>query len=302
MCGDDEVLVRVHAASVHPDVWHVVTGRPYVLRLMGAGFLKPRTIVPGIDVAGRVEAVGKNVTAFYVGDEVFGETTRGIQWVNGGAFAEYVSVPSDNLAKKPARLTFEQAAAVPTSGFIALSNVPKQRVKSGQKVLINGAGGGVGVLAVQLAKAYGAEVTAVDSATKLEMLRSVGADHVIDYARDDFTRGRRALRSHRRYPREPLALQHSTRSHPDGQLHTHCSRPLRHGGAPLAGKHTALHQAAPALGVRPPTARRRPLAPKQERSDACVDGAHRSREADSRCRQQLSVERRPRRDPPHGAG
>jgi NADPH:quinone reductase-like Zn-dependent oxidoreductase len=185
---DDEVLVRVHAASVHPDVWHVVRGRPYALRLMGAGLLKPKNSVPGTDVAGHVESVGKDVTQFQPGDEVFGETSRQWQWHNGGAYAEYVSVPEDALALKPAGITFEQAAAVPTSGFIALSGLRNQgQVQPGQKVLINGAGGGVGALAVQLAKAYGADVTGVDSTRKLDMVQSLGADQVIDYTQEDFT-------------------------------------------------------------------------------------------------------------------
>ncbi|MEU0487097.1 NAD(P)-dependent alcohol dehydrogenase [Streptosporangium sp. NPDC006013] len=185
---EDEVLVRVRAASVHPDVWHVVSGRPYVLRLMGAGLLRPRNRVPGTDMAGSVESVGKNVTRFQPGDEVFGETIHGNQWRNGGAFAEYVSVSQDALASKPGNVTFEQAAAVPTSGLIALQNLPEGRLRPGQSVLINGAGGGVGSFAVQLAKAYGATVTGVDDKAKLDMVRSLGADRVIDHTREDFTR------------------------------------------------------------------------------------------------------------------
>jgi NADPH:quinone reductase-like Zn-dependent oxidoreductase len=187
---DDEVLVRVHAASVHPDVWHAVRGLPYVLRLMGAGVLKPKIRVPGTDVGGHVESVGKNVTRLQPGDEVFGETLRSHQWHNGGAYAEYVAAPEESLARKPANLTFEQAAAVSTSGIIALQGVRYQgQVRAGQKVLINGAGGGVGTFAVQLAKAYGADVTGVDSTRKLEMIQSIGADHVIDYTQEDFTKG-----------------------------------------------------------------------------------------------------------------
>jgi NADPH:quinone reductase-like Zn-dependent oxidoreductase len=185
---DDEVLVRVHAASVHPDVWHVVRGLPYVLRLMGAGLLRPKNSVPGTDVAGHVESVGKNVTQFQQGDEVFGETIKGYQWTNGGAYAEYVSVSERSLALKPANITFEGAAAVPTSGLIALQNLPNEgRLEPGQRVLVNGAGGGVGIIAVQIAKAYGAKVTGVDDTTKLEMVRSIGADQVIDYTKEDFT-------------------------------------------------------------------------------------------------------------------
>jgi NADPH:quinone reductase-like Zn-dependent oxidoreductase len=139
-------------------------------------------------VAGHVESVGKNVTQFRPGDEVFGESVRGHQWHNGGAYAEYVSVPEDALALKPDNITFEQAAAVPTSGLIALQNLPNEgRVQPGQSVLINGAGGGVGALAVQLAKAYGAHVTGVDNTKKLDMVRSLGADRVIDYTQEDFT-------------------------------------------------------------------------------------------------------------------
>jgi NADPH:quinone reductase-like Zn-dependent oxidoreductase len=186
--GDDEVLVRVHAASVHPDVWHVVRGLPYVLRLMGAGLLKPKKRVPGTDLAGHVESVGKNVTQFQQGDEVFGETIKGYQWTNGGAYAEYASVPEGALAPKPANVVFEQAAAVPTSGLIALQNLrDEERPQPGQSVLVNGAGGGVGALAVQIAKAYGANVTGVDDTKKLEMVRSLGADRIIDYTREDFT-------------------------------------------------------------------------------------------------------------------
>ena len=186
--ADDEVLVRVHAASVHPDVWHTVRGRPHVLRLMGNGVRRPRHRVPGIDMAGRVESVGRAVTRFQAGDEVFGETVRGIQWRNGGAFAEYVSVPEDVLARKPARLSFEQAAAVPTAGLILLANLRGDaRLLPGQNVLVNGAGGGVGTVAVQLAKAHRARVTGVDAADKLELVRSLGADRVLD-AREDFTR------------------------------------------------------------------------------------------------------------------
>jgi NADPH:quinone reductase-like Zn-dependent oxidoreductase len=185
---DDEVLVRVHAASVHPDVWHVVRGLPYVLRLMGSGLLGPKERIPGTDLAGLVESVGGDVTRFRPGDEVFGESVRGYQWRNGGAYAEYASVPEDALAPKPANVTFEQAASVPTSGLIVLQNLPDEGLpKPGQSVLINGAGGGVGSLAVQIAKAYGATVTGVDSAGKLELVRSLGADRVIDYTKEDFT-------------------------------------------------------------------------------------------------------------------
>ncbi len=185
----DEVLVRVRATSVHPDVWHVVTGRPYVLRLMGPGLRKPANRIPGTDLAGRVEEVGKDVTRFQPGDEVFGESHMGLQWRNGGTYAEYVSVPEDVLALKPPNVTFEEAAAVPTSGIIALHNLQNgRRLHAGRRVLINGAGGGVGSIAVQLARAWGARVTGVEHTEKLDLVRSLGADHVIDYTREDFTR------------------------------------------------------------------------------------------------------------------
>jgi len=180
--------VRVRAASIHPDVWHVVVGRPYVLRLMGAGFFKPKNPIPGTDMAGTVESVGKSVTRFRPGDPVFGETIAAHQWVHGRAFAEYVSVHQDLLALKPDNVTFEQAASVPTSGLIALQNLRDlSRWPPGQEVLINGAGGGVGALALQMMKAHGARATAVDSTGKLGMLRALGADEVVDYTREDFT-------------------------------------------------------------------------------------------------------------------
>ena len=186
--ADDEVLIRVRAASVHPDVWHVVTGRPAVLRLMGSGVRRPKDRVPGTDAAGVVETVGAAVTRFRPGDEVFAETLRGIQWRNGGAFAEYATAPEYAVALKPSGVSFEEAAAVPTAGLIALHNLPQRRVSPGDRVLVNGAAGGVGAIAVQLAKAYGAHVTGVDHPRKLALVRSLGADQVIDYTREDYTR------------------------------------------------------------------------------------------------------------------
>ena len=185
-----EVLVRVRAASVHPDVWHVVTGRPYALRVLSAGALRPKTKIPGTDVAGYVASVGGGVTRFVSGDEVFGETVAGNSWRHGGAYAEYASVPESCLWRKPVDLTFEQAASVPTSGLIALrSLLALGKLRAGSRILINGAGGNVGSLAVQIAKAHEAVVTGVDSARKLTLMRSVGADHVIDYAETDITQG-----------------------------------------------------------------------------------------------------------------
>jgi NADPH:quinone reductase-like Zn-dependent oxidoreductase len=187
--ADDEVLIKVRAASVHPDVWHVVAGRPVVLRLMGSGVRRPHQRVPGTDAAGVVESVGRAVTRFKAGDEVFGETVRGVQWRNGGAFAEYVTAPEAGVTLKPPGVSFEEAAAVPTAGLIALNNLPQRRVPPGSRVLVNGAAGGVGAIAVQLAKAYGAEVTGVDHGSRLAFVRSLGADRVIDYTSQDFTRG-----------------------------------------------------------------------------------------------------------------
>jgi NADPH:quinone reductase-like Zn-dependent oxidoreductase len=183
------MLVRVHAASVHADVWHVMRGVPYVLRVMGAGLRAPKNLVPGTDLAGVVESIGINVTRFRPGDEVFGQSLVANLWRHGGAFAEYAAVPEARFELKPAGLTFEQAAAVPTSGSLAVQGVRDEgRVRVGQRVLINGAGGAVGTFAVQLAKASGADVTGVDAAAKLEMIRSIGADRVLDHIQEDFTR------------------------------------------------------------------------------------------------------------------
>jgi NADPH:quinone reductase-like Zn-dependent oxidoreductase len=180
--ADDEVLVRVHAAGVDRGVWHVMTGLPYPIRLAGYGLRAPKNPVPGADVAGVVEAVGTAVTRFQPGDEVFG--------IAKGSYAEYVRAPEDKLAPKPANLTFEQAAVVAVSGLPALQGLRDHgKLRPGQKVLIIGASGGVGTYAVQLAKAFGAEVTGVCSTTKVDMVRSIGADHVIDYTHDDFANG-----------------------------------------------------------------------------------------------------------------
>jgi NADPH:quinone reductase-like Zn-dependent oxidoreductase len=177
--NDDAVLVRVHAAAVGKGDWLTVRGLPYVAR-MRYGLPNPKHSVPGFDVAGRVEAAGSNASQLQQGDEVFG-------WCDG-SFAEYASVPEGQLARKPANLSFEQAAAVPISGFAALQALRDTgAVQPGQQVVIIGASGGVGSFAVQLAKAFGAEVTGVCSTKSLEMVRSIGADHVIDYTQQDFT-------------------------------------------------------------------------------------------------------------------
>ena len=180
---DDEVLVRVRAASVNPADWYGVTGTPYVGRVL-MGLRKPKSSSVRIDFAGTVEAVGRDVTEFRPGDEVFGRS---------GAFAEYVCVRADGaLALKPANLTFEQAAAVPVAALTALQGLrDKGQLQPGQKVLINGASGGVGTFAVQIAKALGAEVTGVCSTRNVDLARSLGADHVIDYTHEDFTRSDR---------------------------------------------------------------------------------------------------------------
>ncbi len=187
VCGDHDVLVRVLAASVHADVWHGVTGCPALLRLMGSGVLRPKNPIPGTDLAGRVEAVGKNVTQFRVGDDVFGETLGANLWMNGGTFAEFAIAPETALALKPAAISFAQAVAVTTPGIIALNNLqPPRAIRPGWNVLINGAGGGVGSFAVPWAKAQGARVTAIDDARRQPLLHALGADVVIDYAREDF--------------------------------------------------------------------------------------------------------------------
>jgi NADPH:quinone reductase-like Zn-dependent oxidoreductase len=180
--ADDEVLVRVHAAGVDRGVWHVMTGLPYPIRLAGYGLRAPKNPVLGMDVAGVVEAVGDAVTRFRPGDVVFG--------IGKGTFAEYTRALESKLAPKPANLTFEQAAVVAVSGLPALQGLrDRGRIGPGQRVLIIGASGGVGTYAVQLAKAFGAEVTGVCTTTKVDMVRSIGADHVIDYTRDDFAEG-----------------------------------------------------------------------------------------------------------------
>jgi NADPH:quinone reductase-like Zn-dependent oxidoreductase len=178
----NEVLVKVVAAGMDRGTWHSMAGKPYLMRIMGFGFRRPKNRVPGLDVAGTVVAVGSEVTRFEPGDEVFG--------ISRGSFAEYAAVREDKLAHKPARLSFEQAAVVPISGGTAIQGLRDSgRIEPGQTVLIIGASGGVGTYAVQLAKAFGAEVTGVSSTAKTELIRSIGADHVIDYTRDDYLDG-----------------------------------------------------------------------------------------------------------------
>jgi NADPH:quinone reductase-like Zn-dependent oxidoreductase len=180
--GEDEVLVRVRAAAVNIGNWHLLRGIPYAMR-PAVGLLRPKHEIPGLDLAGHVEAVGASATRFQPGDEVFG-------WCNG-AFAEYACDEEENFLAKPANLTFEQSAAVGDSAFTALIAVRDQaKVQPGQRVVINGASGGVGTFAVQIAKSFGADVTGVCSTRNLDMVRSIGADHVVDYTQEDFTRDR----------------------------------------------------------------------------------------------------------------
>ena len=182
---EDEVLVKVHAASVNAADWHIMRADPPLVRLMGFGLLRPKYKILGADVAGRVEAVGRNVTQFQPGDEIFGDLSGD----GFGGFAEFVCASEDALASKPAKVSFEEAAAVPLAAVTALQGLRnKGQIQQGQKVLINGASGGVGTFAVQIAKSFGAEVTGVCSTSKVDMVRSIGADHVIDYTQEDFTK------------------------------------------------------------------------------------------------------------------
>jgi NADPH:quinone reductase-like Zn-dependent oxidoreductase len=181
---DNEVLIKVHAASINSWDWELLRGKPFVNRLL-FGLLKPKIKILGADIAGRVEAVGRNVKQFQPGDKVFGDLCE-CGW---GGFAEYVCARENALALKPASMTFEEVAAVPQAAAMALQGLrDKGQIQPGQKILINGAGGGVGTFAVQIAKSFGAEVTGVDSTRKLDLLRSIGADQVIDYTQEDFTK------------------------------------------------------------------------------------------------------------------
>jgi NADPH:quinone reductase-like Zn-dependent oxidoreductase len=178
---DNEVLVKIHAASVNPLDWHISGAKPFLVRL-DQGLLKPKNNTLGADIAGRAEAVGKDIKMFKPGDEVFGD-------IFNGGFAEYVCVAEDKLVPKPPNISFEEAAAVPVAALTALQGLRDiGKIRSGQKVLVNGASGGVGTFTVQIAKSFGTEVTGVCSTPNLDMVRSIGADHVIDYTQEDFTR------------------------------------------------------------------------------------------------------------------
>ena len=183
--GDNEVLIKVRAASLNAADWRLLRAKPFLVRLMGLGLLRPKNRILGADLAGQVEAIGRNVRQFKPGDEVFGD----IFGTGSGSLAEYVCAHENVLVSKPARISFEAAAAVPLAGVTALQGLrDKGRIQPGQRVLVNGASGGVGTFAVQIAKSFGAEVTAVCSTGKIDMVRSLGADHVIDYTREDFTK------------------------------------------------------------------------------------------------------------------
>lgn len=186
--GPGEVLVRVEATSLHADVWHVVAGVPYIAR-PAMGLRRPRHPIPGTDLAGEVVELGPDVVGPAVGDAVYGEVISGMQWTNGGAFAEFACARADHLSLRPPHLTAVEAAAIPTSALIALLNVQEAQVQPGETVLVNGAAGGVGVFVVQILSAIGARVVAVDAADRLPLLRRLGADSVIDYQAEDYTRG-----------------------------------------------------------------------------------------------------------------
>ncbi len=185
---DDEVLIKVHASAVNDWDWGLLRGKPFVNRIL-FGLLKPKIKILGVDIAGQVEAVGKNVKQFQPGDKVFGD----ISGCGMGGFAEYVCARENALELKPASMTFDEAAAIPQAAMLAVQGLrDKGKIQSGQKLLINGAGGGVGTFGVQIAKLYGVEVTGVDSSGKLDMMRSLGFDHVIDYTKEDFTKNGQA--------------------------------------------------------------------------------------------------------------
>ena len=277
--GDTEVLVRVHAASIHIGDWILMTGSPVVMR-MATGLRKPKNPVPGTDIAGTVEAVGKDVHGLRPGDEVFG-------WC-AGAFAEYASASEDHFVAKPANLTFEQAAAVGVSATTALQLLRDDgHVQPGQKVLINGASGGVGTFAVQIAKAFGAEVTGVTSTRNLDLVRSIGADHVIDYTKEDFRKG---------VPRYDLILDNvgdhsmsATRRaiSPGGTLHLQRWRARRRQARPRDPARGRVH-------VRAPAGQALRQVDQQGRS-AGPQGARRGREGHAGDRRHLSPAARPPR-------
>ena len=182
-----QVLVRVHASSLHPDVWHMVTGRPAALRLFGAGLLRPKQPIPGTDMAGVITAIGADVVEFTVGDAVFGEVVSANQWTNGGTFAEYIAVEARYLVKKPPAVSFQEAAVIPTAGLIALNNlISSGKWEAGARVLVNGAAGGVGSLAMQMAQAKGCDVDAFEKSSRLALLKELGAKNIFDAEKINF--------------------------------------------------------------------------------------------------------------------
>jgi NADPH:quinone reductase-like Zn-dependent oxidoreductase len=186
---DNEVLVEVHAASINSWDWDLLRGTPFMARLSDGGLLRPKHPILGADIAGRVEAVGNDVMKLQPGDEVFGELSRRFLSLGWGGFAEYACAHEDSMMLKPANMTFEQAAAIPQVAALALAGIRYGgEIQPGQKVLMNGGSGGVGTFVIQIAKHFGAEVTGVGSTSKLDMMRSIGADHVIDYTKEDFTK------------------------------------------------------------------------------------------------------------------
>jgi threonine dehydrogenase-like Zn-dependent dehydrogenase len=286
--ADEEVLVHVHAAGVGRDVWHVMTGLPYPIRLAGYGFRAPKNPVIGSDVAGVVEALGKNVSRFQPGDEVFG--------IGKGSYAEYVCARENKLAPKPENLTFEQAAVVAIMGSTALQALRDHgKVRPGQEVLIIGASGGVGTYAVQIAKAFGAHVTGVCSTEKVEMVRSIGADHVIDYTQEDFAEGDQ---------RYDLILDiggNSSRCHACGapSLPGGPSSSLEARGRTVARRHRSPAPGDDVIAVRGPEAwhvRRQ----GEPRGPARPQGAHRVREDHTGHRPDVPTGRGPRSHPVFG--
>ncbi len=276
--GDDDVLIRVRAASVNPYDWHFMRGEPMIARPQLGGLRKPKSNRLGVDVAGEVVAVGNKVREFRPGDEVFGACT--------GAFAEYAIARESSLVLKPANVTFEQAGAVGIAAFTAIQSLRDWgQIEPGQKVLINGAAGGVGTFAVQLAKVWGAEVTAVCSTRNVDMVRSIGADHVVDYTKDDFTRGVRSLRPDARHHREPVAFKVQAGADPPRNLRD--DRRPQGKMDTTAGSHTASVRA---VSVRKPEdgLADRDLAQRRPGSHAGAHGRGQSRFCN---RQNVFVER-----------
>ena len=287
---DHEVVVRVHAAGLDHGVWHVMTGLPYLIRVMGYGLRKPKVAVRGNDVSGHVEKVGSGVTRFQPGDEVFG--------LCDGSFAEFACAKESKLELRPANVTLLKAAAVPVSAVTALQTLRDEaRVEPGQSVLVIGASGGVGTYAVQIAKAFGAEVTGVSSATKMDMVRSIGADHIIDYALEDVVDGRRKYDVILDIAGNRSLSQLRRGLTPKGTLVIIGGvgrwQVAGGGGSPTMGDHT--------LAVREPESPREAPGGRR-RGSARAEGPYRGRQDHPGCRQDLSPARRRRRRSVHAGG